>query len=96
MEEVFGKENVEGIESILKDAEKNKMLIMISGGKSIFCGKGYELLSMFSTLIKGLRDLGIEDEDIRKAFDLGLKNIDELKEEAEKRIKELMDKLMNM
>lgn len=58
------------------------------------CGNDVEIRAMFSQIVSQLKDHGMEDEELQRAFELGLMSNEEREEVAKEKINSLIEKLL--
>lgn len=58
------------------------------------CGNDVEIRAMFSQIVSQLKEHGIEESELQRAFELGLMSNDEREEVAKEKIHSLIEKLL--
>ena len=84
--------NEKKLKELLKGSEDAFIIPTKNGVATV--GYGHEILAMLTMLIKNVKKCnGIKEEDIDKAFELSKMNDEELKKEALKKIKQLLENI---
>ena len=58
------------------------------------CGNDVEIRAMFSQIVSQLKEHGIDEDELKRAFELGLMSNEERQEVAKEKIESLIEKLL--